>query len=67
MGVRIYVETSVISYLASDPSRDVVVAGHQITTRQWWNQAILQDELLISTLVRREASEGALSQAQKRI
>lgn len=32
----VYVETSVISYLAADPSGDVVTRGHQKTTRSWW-------------------------------
>ena len=33
---RVYVETSIISYLRSRPSRDVVIAGHQALTRRWW-------------------------------
>ncbi|BDA69391.1 hypothetical protein CAL7716_035570 [Calothrix sp. PCC 7716] len=36
MKAKVYVETSVISYLTSRPSRDVVIAGHQQTTRDWW-------------------------------
>ena len=34
----VYLETTVISYLASEPSRDLVVAGHQQITREWWTQ-----------------------------
>jgi hypothetical protein len=30
---RVYLETSVVSYLAARPSRDVVVAAHQQVTR----------------------------------
>jgi len=33
----VYVETSVISYLASKPSRDVIVVGHQQLTLKWWD------------------------------
>jgi hypothetical protein len=33
---RIYVETSVISYLTARPSRDLLVAARQEWTRQWW-------------------------------
>jgi len=36
MKAKVYVETSVISYLTSRPSRDVVIAGHQQITRDWW-------------------------------
>jgi hypothetical protein len=32
----VYLETSVISYLTSRMSRDLVVAGHQQVTRTWW-------------------------------
>lgn len=31
---RVYVETTVVSYLTAWPSRDVVIAGHQQTTHQ---------------------------------
>ena len=33
MKPRVYVETTVISYLTARPARDVVVAGHQQSTR----------------------------------
>lgn len=33
----VYLETSVISYLTARPSRDIVVAAHQQTTRDWWD------------------------------
>ena len=39
MKPRVYVETTVISYLKTRPSRDVVVAGHQQSTRHWWDTA----------------------------
>jgi len=37
MKAKVYVETSVISYLSARPSRDLVVAAHQEITRQWWD------------------------------
>ena len=36
MKSRIYIETSVVSYLTSRPSRDLIVAAHQEITREWW-------------------------------
>jgi hypothetical protein len=35
MRPRVYIETSVVSYLTSRSSRDLVVAAHQELTRQW--------------------------------
>jgi len=34
----VYLETSVVSYLAARPSRDLIVAAHQQITQQWWDQ-----------------------------
>jgi hypothetical protein len=36
MKSTVYIETSVISYLAARMSRDLVVAGHQQITQEWW-------------------------------
>ena len=36
MYARVYVETSIVSYLSARTSRDVVVAAHQQITRRWW-------------------------------
>jgi hypothetical protein len=33
MKKRIYVETTVVSYLTAKPSRDIMIAGHQEATR----------------------------------
>lgn len=32
----VYLETSLISYLTNRLSRDIVTAGHQVITRDWW-------------------------------
>ena len=32
---RVYVETSIVSYLTARPARDIVTAGRQQSTRDW--------------------------------
>ncbi len=54
----VYVETSVISYLVSRPSRDLVIAAHQAVTRQWWDRAAGRFDLLISPMVQDEMAQG---------
>ena len=63
----VYVETSVISYLVSLPSRDLRVAAWQQITTQWWEQEKSKYELFTSELVLTEAAAGDPSAAQKRI
>lgn len=36
MPYTVYIESSVISYLTSRPSRDIVIAGRQAITLDWW-------------------------------
>jgi len=64
---RVYVETSVISYLTSRPSRDIIVAGHQQITREWWETRRGDFEAVASQLVLQEASAGDPSAAQERL
>jgi hypothetical protein len=54
----VYIESSVISYLASKPSRDVVIAGRQAITHDWWNNHRHRFELRISILVEEEIGRG---------
>ena len=57
MKPKIYIETSVLSYLTSRPSRDVTVAGNQATTRDWWERRADFD-LYISVFVLEESRVG---------
>lgn len=64
---KVYIETSVVSYYASKTSRDVVIAGHQVSTKDFWNK-LMTNELIpvISVLVIKEASQGDIENAKKR-
>lgn len=66
MAERIYVETTVVSYLAARPHRDVVVAGHQQVTHEWWETGRENYELCVSQLVLDEAAAGDPQAAQAR-
>ena len=67
MKPRVYVETSIVSYLTARPARDIVVAGRQQTTRDWWANAPQRFELVISELVREEAAVGDDDAARARL
>lgn len=64
---RVYIETTVVSYLTSRPSRDVVVAGHQQITRDWWEMACDRFEVVASQLVLQEAGAGDPAVARRRL
>ena len=67
MKPRVYVETSVVSYLTARPARDIVVAGRQQSTRDWWAVASGRFDLVISELVREEAGVGDPAAANARL
>jgi predicted nucleic acid-binding protein len=62
----VYLETTVVSYLVALPARDVVIAGHQQVTRDWWQLRRTQFRLVISQVVLDEISAGDDSEVRKR-
>ena len=58
MKPKVYIETSVISYLTSPPRRDVVALGRQEVTRRWWQTMRGRFTLAVSTVVLDEARRG---------
>lgn len=62
----VYLETSVIGYVTSRLSRDLVVAAHQQITREWFASRARRYELFVSQLVVREASGGDEEAAAER-
>jgi hypothetical protein len=67
MADRVYIETTVISYLTARPSRDVVIAGHQQTTHEWWDNERQKYDLCVSQLVIKESSAGDPAYAEQRL
>jgi len=63
----VYLETSVISYLAARMSRDLLVAGQQQVTWDWWDKERHRYRLVISQSVVREASLGDPGVAKRRL
>lgn len=58
MKSRVYLETTIPSYLTAWPSRDLVRAAHQQITRDWWAKRRSAFELYISQAVLRECQAG---------
>ena len=67
MKPKIYLETTIVSYLTARPSRDLIIAAHQQLTWEWWENKRDEFELYASQLVVQEASAGDTAMAQKRL
>lgn len=66
MARTVYVETSVISYLAAHPSRDLITAAHQQVTHTWWSGRRPGFDLYVSQLVLDEAAADDPEAAERR-
>lgn len=47
----IYIETTIPSFLTARPSGDLIAAGRQRLTRQWWEQNRSAFDLFVSEIV----------------
>ncbi len=65
MKKRVYIETSVISYLASRPSRDIIRLGKQRLTAEWWEERH-KWELFITPTVNDEICRGDADAVKRR-
>lgn len=63
----VYLETTFISYLVAIPARDLVVAAHQQTTRDWWLTRRSHFHCFASQVVIDEISLGDASEVKKRL
>ena len=67
MKQKLYIETSVVSYLAARSSRDLLIAARQEATTEFWSKLHSSGFTgYVSTLVHQEAQQGDPEQAQKR-
>jgi predicted nucleic acid-binding protein len=66
MNQRVYLETTIPSYLTARPSRDIVRAAEQEVTRAWWASRDRFD-VYVSDLVVKEVAAGDPDAAVQRI
>jgi predicted nucleic acid-binding protein len=66
MKPRVYVETTIPSYLTAWPSRDLLRVAHQQMTREWWDRRAAFD-LFVSPLVLVECQAGDPTAAADRL
>lgn len=66
MKPKVYVETTIVSYLVARRTRNVIVGAHQELTRRWWRQRG-RFEIFASPLVIEEASRGDAAARRRRI
>ncbi len=67
MKSKVYIKTSIVSYLTAWPSRDLIVAAHQQITSEWWQTKRQLFDLFASQLVIREAQAGNKEMAIRRL
>ena len=61
-----YLETTIVSYMTAWPSRDLVMAANQETTREWWTDRKNEFDLYISQPVIQESNAGDPDAAARR-
>lgn len=67
MAKRVYIETTIPSYLAARPSRDLLQAARQQITHDWWHNQRQDYDLCISEMVLDEAAAGDSEAAARRL
>lgn len=63
---NVYIETTVPSYLAARPSKDVIVSAHQQLTQQWWAVCRPHFSLFVSQFVLDEVARGDAAMIARR-
>jgi hypothetical protein len=65
--MKVYIESTIPSYLAARPGRDLLQAAHQQVTRDWWSKERSKHELFISQFVLDEVACGEPAMARRRM
>jgi hypothetical protein len=63
----LYLESTIPSYLAAFPSRDLIAAAHQQITYEWWHKARSHFEIYLSEAVLEEIRRGDPDAAVRRL
>ncbi len=66
MSPKVYLETTIPSYLTAWRSRNLIRAAHQEATREWW-EGRSRFELYVSQVVVNEAARGDSEAAKERL
>ena len=65
--MRIYIESTIPSYVVARPARDLLQAARQQTSRDWWELKRHQHELFTSQIVLNEIASGESEMAKQRL
>jgi predicted nucleic acid-binding protein len=63
----LYLDTTIVSYLAARLSRDALIARNQTITRRWWQQHRARHAVYVSHSVLKEAEQGDADAARERL
>jgi len=63
----VYLETTIPSYLAAFPSRDLIIAAHQQITHDWWRTARQYFDLYVSEAVLDDIRAGDPDAVKRRM
>jgi hypothetical protein len=67
MKPSVYLETTIIGYLAMRPSRDIITAARQQITAKWWQNHRANYDLFVSLPVVQECGAGDQVAAEERL
>lgn len=67
MKPKVYIESSVISYLTARPSNDLIKAARQSITEVWWSENLQYFSVYVSELVEQEIAQGNREAAAQRL
>jgi len=67
MKQKVYIETSIPSYLTARPSNDIRAMANQNTTIEWWENCRLKFDIFVSEFVIVESSQGHAEASDRRL